>query len=199
RRHSNNPALDGVPATAALDRKDVTQIATMFGYGGDHLGHLTSSGTFANLEALWGASRRFSGTSVAHAAEAHYTHSRMCAVLGIRSISIPVDARGRMDVAALAALPASANIGTVVVTTGTTAAGAVDPVHEVIALANERAWRVHADAAYGGFFRIIAQTPEAHMDAAPWLALAACDSIVVDPHKHGLQPYGCGCIVFRDP
>jgi len=22
---------------------------------------------------------------------------------------------------------------------------------------------------------------------------------VIDPHKHGLQPYGCGCVVFRDP
>jgi glutamate/tyrosine decarboxylase-like PLP-dependent enzyme len=22
---------------------------------------------------------------------------------------------------------------------------------------------------------------------------------VVDPHKHGLQPYGCGCVLFRDP
>src|SRR5262249_17483668 len=20
-----------------------------------------------------------------------------------------------------------------------------------------------------------------------------------DPHKHGLQPYGCGCVLFRDP
>jgi len=25
------------------------------------------------------------------------------------------------------------------------------------------------------------------------------DSIVVDPHKHGLQPYGCGCILFKNP
>jgi tyrosine decarboxylase/aspartate 1-decarboxylase len=25
------------------------------------------------------------------------------------------------------------------------------------------------------------------------------DSIVIDPHKHGLQPYGCGCILFKDP
>ena len=25
------------------------------------------------------------------------------------------------------------------------------------------------------------------------------DSIVIDPHKHGLQPYGCGCVLFRDP
>jgi len=22
---------------------------------------------------------------------------------------------------------------------------------------------------------------------------------VVDPHKHGLQPYGCGCVIFADP
>ncbi|MGH9792464.1 MAG: pyridoxal phosphate-dependent decarboxylase family protein, partial [Candidatus Acidiferrales bacterium] len=21
----------------------------------------------------------------------------------------------------------------------------------------------------------------------------------IDPHKHGLQPYGCGCVLFRDP
>jgi glutamate/tyrosine decarboxylase-like PLP-dependent enzyme len=29
--------------------------------------------------------------------------------------------------------------------------------------------------------------------------MAGADSIVVDPHKHGLQPYGCGCVLFRDP
>jgi glutamate/tyrosine decarboxylase-like PLP-dependent enzyme len=29
--------------------------------------------------------------------------------------------------------------------------------------------------------------------------LADVYSIVVDPHKHGLQPYGCGCVLFRDP
>ena len=23
--------------------------------------------------------------------------------------------------------------------------------------------------------------------------------MVVDPHKHGLQPYGCGAVLFRDP
>ena len=35
--------------------------------------------------------------------------------------------------------------------------------------------------------------------AASYAALDAVDSIVVDPHKHGLQPYGCGCVLFRDP
>ena len=29
--------------------------------------------------------------------------------------------------------------------------------------------------------------------------LSAVDSLAIDPHKHGLQPYGCGCILFQDP
>ncbi len=37
------------------------------------------------------------------------------------------------------------------------------------------------------------------MPAAPFLAIADADSVVVDPHKHGLQPYGCGAVLFRDP
>jgi glutamate/tyrosine decarboxylase-like PLP-dependent enzyme len=32
-----------------------------------------------------------------------------------------------------------------------------------------------------------------------YAAIPEADSIVVDPHKHGLQPYGCGCVLFRDP
>ena len=32
-----------------------------------------------------------------------------------------------------------------------------------------------------------------------YAAIDQADSIVVDPHKHGLQPYGCGCVLFRDP
>ena len=38
--------------------------------------------------------------------------------------------------------------------------------------------------------------PEAR---AAYDAIPHADSIVIDPHKHGLQPYGCGCILFRDP
>ena len=32
-----------------------------------------------------------------------------------------------------------------------------------------------------------------------YAAIGEADSIVIDPHKHGLQPYGCGCVLFRDP
>jgi tyrosine decarboxylase/aspartate 1-decarboxylase len=35
--------------------------------------------------------------------------------------------------------------------------------------------------------------------ATPTQQSSQADSIVIDPHKHGLQPYGCGCVLFRDP
>jgi glutamate/tyrosine decarboxylase-like PLP-dependent enzyme len=88
----------------------------------------------------------------------------------------------------------------VVATAGTTGLGAIDPVHEVLAVARRHGARVHVDAAYGGFFMLLAGTDgPAGLDAAPWRAIADCDSVVVDPHKHGLQPYGCGAVLFRDP
>ncbi len=198
RINPNNHALDGGPATAALEREVVAQMAAMFGYD-EHLGHLTSSGTIANLEALWVASRLHPGKAIAFSAEAHYTHARMCALLGVDAVVIPVDARGRLDVEALRNSSAAEGIGTLVATAGTTASGAIDPVQEIVALARERGWRVHCDAAYGGFFSLLAAVPQARMDPAPWAAIASCDSIVIDPHKHGLQPYGCGCVLFRDP
>jgi glutamate/tyrosine decarboxylase-like PLP-dependent enzyme len=73
-------------------------------------------------------------------------------------------------------------------------------VHEVLAVARRHGARVHVDAAYGGFFTLLAglEAP-AGLDPAPWRAIADCDSVVVDPHKHGLQPYGCGAILFKDP
>ncbi|MGH3160114.1 MAG: hypothetical protein ACRDNF_26575 [Streptosporangiaceae bacterium] len=51
-----------------------------------------------------------------------------------------------------------------------------------------------------GFFTLLAgRADRAGLDPAPWRAIAECDSVVVDPHKHGLQPYGCGAVLFRDP
>ncbi|MCC5574272.1 aspartate aminotransferase family protein [Microtetraspora sp. AC03309] len=195
----NNHALDGGPATAAMEREVVAQLATMFGFE-PHLGHLTTSGTIANLEALFVARELHPGRGVAYSAEAHYTHSRMCGVLGIEGHPVPVDGRGAMDLDALEELLRTGRVGTVVLTAGTTALGVVDPVHEALALRERYDVRIHVDAAYGGFFTLLAGSdgPEG-LPEAPWRAIARCDSVVVDPHKHGLQPYGCGAVLFRDP
>ena len=195
----NNHALDGGPATSAMEKEAVAQLAAMFGFG-EHLGHLTSSGTIANLEALYIARESHPGLGIAYSAEAHYTHARMCHLLGVPGTAVETDSAGRMDTGALAELLAGGRIGTVVATAGTTGLGAIDPVHEVLAVARRHGVRVHVDAAYGGFFTLLAgRGDRAGLDPAPWAAIAGCDSVVVDPHKHGLQPYGCGAVLFRDP
>jgi glutamate/tyrosine decarboxylase-like PLP-dependent enzyme len=195
----NNHALDGGPATAQMEKEAVAQLAGMFGMP-VHLGHLTTSGTIANLEALFVARELHPGQGIAYSAEAHYTHGRMCRVLGIEGTTVGVDAAGRLDLDELDAVLARGQIGTVVATPGTTGLGAIDPVHGVLAVARRHGVRVHVDAAYGGFFTLLAGLDDpAGLDPAPWRAIAACDSVVIDPHKHGLQPYGCGAVLFADP
>jgi glutamate/tyrosine decarboxylase-like PLP-dependent enzyme len=195
----NNHALDGGPATSAMEKEVVAQLAAMFGLR-THLGHLTSSGTIANLEALYVARELHPGRGIAYSADAHYTHARMCGVLGVPGTAVEVDEAGRLDLGALDALLAGGRIGTVVATAGTTGLGAIDPVDGVLAVARRHGVRIHVDAAYGGFFTLLAGADgPAGLDPAPWRAIADCDSVVVDPHKHGLQPYGCGAVLFRDP
>ena len=198
----NNHALDGGPATAAMEKDVVAQLAAMFGLptAPGHLGHLTSSGTIANLEALWVARQTHPALGIAYSTQAHYTHARMCGLLGVQGHSVGVDAAGRMDLNALVGVLDGGQVGTVVVTAGTTGLGAVDPIDQVLALCRERAVRVHVDAAYGGFFTLLAGDADAAgLAPAPWRAIGSADSVVVDPHKHGLQPYGCGAVLFADP
>jgi len=68
----------------------------------------------------------------------------------------------------------------------------------VLKLRARYGFRVHVDAAYGGYFRLIADDLDEPARRA-YLATVDADSLVIDPHKHGLQPYGCGCVLFRDP
>jgi len=80
----NNHALDGGKITSEFEKEAVADLAAMFGLA-THLGHLTSSGTIANLEALYVARELHPGRGVAYSAEAHYTHSRMCGLLGVEA------------------------------------------------------------------------------------------------------------------
>jgi glutamate/tyrosine decarboxylase-like PLP-dependent enzyme len=192
----NNHALDGGRASSAMEKEAVAEIAGMMGWT-THLGHLTGGGTMANLEALWIAGQLHPGTTVAASGQAHYTHSRISGVLGTPFRTIAVDQRGRMDIDDLARMLDAGNIGTVVATLGTTAIGAVDPLPALLRLRERYPFRIHADTAYGGYFRLASNLPRDV--AAAYEALTEVDSIVIDPHKHGLQPYGCGCVLFRDP
>jgi glutamate/tyrosine decarboxylase-like PLP-dependent enzyme len=189
----NNHALDGGPVTSGMEQEAVAELAGMLGVAEPSLGHLTSSGTIANLEALWVARELHPDQGVVYGANAHYTHARMCEVLRMPGRSVPATPDGRIDLDALEAECARGDVGTVVLTAGTTGLGALDRIDEALALRERYGVRIHIDAAYGGFFVLLEDPP------APLRAIAECDSVVIDPHKHGLQPYGCGAVLFADP
>lgn len=192
----NNHALDGGRASSAMEKEAVAGIAGMIGWD-EHLGHLTGGGTMANLEALWVASRLRPGEVVVTSRQAHYTHERIGAVLCLEVESVGIDRLGRMDPDRLEDRLRKGDVGTVVATLGTTSTGSVDPLPAILALRERYGFRLHVDAAYGGYFALTA-TLESD-DRAAFDGMAEADSVVIDPHKHGLQPYGCGCVVFRDP
>ena len=192
----NNHALDGGRASSAMEKEAVAALARMIGWD-THLGHLCSGGTMANLEALWVAGQLDPGKTVLASTQAHYTHQRIAGVLGLPFETIPCDRRGRMDLQALEQRLAAGGVGTVVATLGTTATGAVDPLDAIVELRSQYDFRIHADAAYGGYFVLVSTMTEETRRAFDRIAEAA--SVVIDPHKHGLQPYGCGCVLFRDP
>ena len=231
RINPNNHALDGGPPTSAMEKEVVADLARMFGFPAGALGHLTGGGTVANLEALFVAREETGGLSVAYSAEAHYTHARMAHVLGVESVAVAADDAGRIDLDALEDALRAGGVGTVVLTAATTGLGAVDPIADAVPLCRRYGARVHVDAAYGGFFTLLAAPPSVDVRPPPqpspgggggqgatppdaigrggaalagfparhFRAIADADSVVVDPHKHGLQPYGCGAVLFRDP
>jgi tyrosine decarboxylase/aspartate 1-decarboxylase len=192
----NNHALDGGRASSALEKECIVELGDMFGWDSP-LGHLAGGGTMANLEALWIAGRLNPGKRIVACEQAHYTHARICEVLGIPFDVVRSTPAGRMDLSHLDELLAAGDVGTIVATIGTTGFGAVDPLPQILERAAAAGARVHADAAYGGYFVLAGALDAAAREAFD--SLPRVDSIVVDPHKHGLQPYGCGCVLFRDP
>ena len=192
----NNHALDGGRASSAMEKEVVAELAQMFGWE-RHLGHLTGGGTLANLEGLWIAGQTRPGKMVAASDMAHYTHERITGTLKIGFSKIATDRTGRMDMNDLEKKLKKGAIGTVVCTMGTTGTGSVDPLDEILEFQKKYDFRIHADAAYGGYFILLDNM--ASSTAEKYELLHLVDSIVIDPHKHGLQPYGCGCILFKDP
>jgi hypothetical protein len=192
----NNHALDGGRASSRMEWEAVREIAAMFGWT-EFIGHLTGGGTVSNLEGLWVAGQMAPGKTVVASEQAHYVHERMSSVLKLPFRSIRCDRWGRMDLDNLEAELATGDVGTVVATLGTTGAGAVDPLDAILNLRTKYGIRIHVDAAYGGYFCLASNLDNDTQRAFDCIGEA--DSIVTDPHKHGLQPYGCGCILFRDP
>src|SRR5213594_3637401 len=155
----NNHALDGGRATSELEKEAVAEIAAMFGWK-EFLGHLCGGGTMANLEALWVAGQTHPMKMVLASDQAHYTHGRISGVLQLPFEKVACDSHGRMDTNVLAKRVARGDVGTVVATLGTTATGSLDSLPEILELREKFGFRVHVDAAYGGYFALASNLAE---------------------------------------
>ncbi len=191
------------PVLAEIETTTVRWLAASMGYPASARGVLTTGGSLSNLAAI--VSARVSrlgdefGRAVIYTSEqTHASLPKAARIAGFRSDQIrllPVDERFRLLPSALTeAMREDRSAGRqpflLNVNAGTTNTGAVDPMPELTALAHAEGVWVHADAAYGGFFRWV------DPGLVPGLELA--DSIALDPHKGLFLPYGTGCLLVRD-
>ena len=194
------------PALARIEATVVDWFAALMGYPPEAGGILTSGGSLSNLTAVVTAraarlGEDFLDGTLYLSEETHFSMAKAARIAGFpeRAIRhVPVDERLRLVPAALEkAIESDRARGLrpflVVANVGTTNTGAIDPLPEVIAIARRHDLWVHADAAYGGFFRLVPGA-ERRMPG-----IETCDSITLDPHKGLFLPYGTGCLLVRDP
>jgi len=171
---------DSAPAARLLERRVIEWLAPSFGMDG---GHLVPGSTVANLTALWAARELTGARRVVASAVSHLSVAKAAAILGLEYVAVPVDERERMRVDAL---PDDLSDAIVVLTAGTTAAGAVDPLDA----ASTAAWR-HVDAAWAGPLRLSSH-------AAVLDGIERADSVAVSAHKWFYQPKESALVLFAD-
>jgi aromatic-L-amino-acid decarboxylase len=193
------------PVLSQIEETAVSWLARLMDYPATARGILTSGGSLSTLSAIVTARTAklpedFLSGVIYVSEEAHHCVPKAARLAGFPKANLrvlPVDSRFRLQPDALeAAIREDMLRGLTpflcVANAGSTNTGAVDPIPEIVALARRHGLWVHADAAYGGFFRLI---PGGEKLLS---GLEECDSITLDPHKGLFLPYGLGCLLVRD-
>lgn len=109
------------PVARQMEQRVVAWLAPFFGMDG---GHMTPGSTVANLTALWSARECAGVTQVIASEGAHLSIAKAAHILGLKYLSVPIDANGSMDAAQL---PTDLSKSALVLTAGATSTGAIDP------------------------------------------------------------------------
>ncbi len=190
------------PALAQIEETAIAWLARFMGYPETAGGILTSGGSLSTLSAIVAARETrlpddFSRGTLYISEETHYCVPKAARIAGFRDWQIrriSVDARRRIDTRALAhAVDVDRTKGLkpflIIANVGTTNTGAIDDIPRLLSIARGHSMWLHADAAYGGFFRLASGGPGLMPD------IEECDSITLDPHKGMFLPYGTGCLL----
>ena len=114
---------------------------------------------------------------------AHLSVEKSCRLLGLELLKVPVDRQGCLDCGQLPNLDDAC----LVLTAGTTATGAVDPLN----LVGAAKW-THVDAAWAGPLRL-SRSHSGRLDG-----IEAADSVAVSAHKWFFQPKDSALVMFRN-
>jgi aromatic-L-amino-acid decarboxylase len=194
------------PALAQIEETAIRWLGSIMGYPATAGGILTSGGSLSTLSAIVAAREAklpddFSKGTIYMSEETHYCVAKAARIAGFRDWQVrkvATDERRRIDPKALAhAIETDLLEGLkpfmIIANVGTTNTGAIDEIPRLVSVGRSHSMWVHADAAYGGFFRLASVGPGLMPE------IEECDSITLDPHKGMFLPYGTGCLLVRNP
>jgi L-2,4-diaminobutyrate decarboxylase len=168
------------PVARQLEEKVITWLCPFFGMTG---GHMTPGSSAANLTALWAARECAGVNEVVASDSAHLSIKKSAHILGLRFTMVATDAQG---VLSPEALPKDMSRAALVLTSGTTSVGALDP----LGLIGRAAW-THVDAAWGGPLRLTCFADRLS-------GIDRADSVAVSSHKWLFQPKESALVLFRE-
>lgn len=174
-------------------------------------GVLTSGGSAASLIAFAAARRTCEeahrGVSLdryrAYCGDlTHPVNLRNLRVIGLQrpeqAARIPTTAAGSISAANLAAQilvdrARGLRPFLIIANAGCTDTGTIDPIDEIVEIAEREGLWVHVDASYGGAAMLL--------EEERWRlrGIERADTIAIDPHKWFFQPYEIGAILAREP
>jgi len=163
-----------------LERKVMAWLCPFFGMSG---GHLVPGSTLANITALWVARELKGIRNVVVSEMAHLSIRKAASLLNLTVLEVSADSRHQMRTDDIPDLDLDETA--VVLTAGTVAAGAIDPLDAFPGAA----WR-HVDAAWAGPLRLTK-----HAELLDGIEQA--DSVSVSAHKWLFQPKESALVMFR--
>jgi glutamate/tyrosine decarboxylase-like PLP-dependent enzyme len=191
------------PGLIELECNVIRWFCRMLGYGEDAFGYLTTGGSIANLMGMlcgrYKSEESGDGRPVVYtSAQAHYSVAKAARMIGISTLRvIETYPDCSMNVEMLAECierdrAQGLSPACVVATAGTTNTGAIDDLVRIAAVCRARDVWLHADACFGGFFRITQRGRTA------LAGIEEADSIAVDAHKSLFLPHGSSALLVKD-
>jgi glutamate/tyrosine decarboxylase-like PLP-dependent enzyme len=200
------------PAANEIERHVLRWLAGRFGFPDTAAANFTTGGAESNLTAVIVALTRAFPTYGEHGlralsstpaiyltGEAHHSFNKIAHMTGLGRSALHIvatDGDLQMDLADLARRVAEDRREgftplMVVATAGTTAAGVIDPLPDLVRFCRSEELWLHVDAAWGGA-AIIAPRLRGHL-----AGIEAADSITCDAHKWFSVPMGAGMFFCR--